>query len=519
MIGKKLTELRKMRAITQESLAERLDVSRQTVQKWESDAAIPDVSKLIMLSELFGVTIEELLGMSLKPGKNMRYPSDKIPDYENMGGAFYEQLPLELQQSSEEGRDVAHLTGLLTEIAKLPRCRAKKDLSEVAYRMLNAAPQRIDYKYSEPSDIDGITMLCDFPAAAPVSERRILEDKIRGAWLGRVIGCDLGKPLEGLHLKELVPGLTACGNYPVHRYVTAADATEEFKVNKLATIDAIEKAGAAAVDDDTNYTAMAAYLIDRHGRDFTSYELARLWIDVQIKEMYCTAEQVAFVNTLNGYRPPDTATYHNPYREWVGAQIRADYYGYINPGDPAAAAEYAFRDARVSHVKNGIYGAMFVAAMIARAAVSSDPADIVKTGLRCIPGTSRLYEAVSEVLSGYESGVSAAEWSKSFNEKWDDESQHHWCHVISNACIVAAAVLYGGGDFAASVCFAVNEGFDTDCNGATVGSVVGMMCGAAAIPEEWYRPFHGKLRTSLNPVGTVTFDELVEKTMKHIGNK
>ena len=53
MIGKKLTELRKMRAITQENLAERLDVSRQTVQKWESDAAIPDVSKLIMLSELF----------------------------------------------------------------------------------------------------------------------------------------------------------------------------------------------------------------------------------------------------------------------------------------------------------------------------------------------------------------------------------------------------------------------------------------------------------------------------------
>lgn len=104
MIGKKLTELRKMRAITQENLAERLDVSRQTVQKWESDAAIPDVSKLIMLSELFGITMEELLGMSVKPKKNMCYPSDKLPDYENMGGAFYEQLSLELQQSAEEGQ-------------------------------------------------------------------------------------------------------------------------------------------------------------------------------------------------------------------------------------------------------------------------------------------------------------------------------------------------------------------------------------------------------------------------------
>ena len=101
MIGKKLTELRKTRAITQESLAERLDVSRQTIQKWESDAATPDVSNLIILSKLFGITMEELLGMKVKPKKSMRYPSEKTPDYENMGGAFYNQLLLEFQQACE----------------------------------------------------------------------------------------------------------------------------------------------------------------------------------------------------------------------------------------------------------------------------------------------------------------------------------------------------------------------------------------------------------------------------------
>ena len=60
MIGKKLAELRKARAITQEKLANRLGVSRQAVQKWENNSAMPDISKLIMISELFGVTIEEL---------------------------------------------------------------------------------------------------------------------------------------------------------------------------------------------------------------------------------------------------------------------------------------------------------------------------------------------------------------------------------------------------------------------------------------------------------------------------
>ena len=269
MIGKKLTELRKIRSISQESLAERLNVSRQTIQKWESDTSTPDISNLIALSELFGITMEELLGIASKQKQNIRYPSEKTPDYENMGGAFYDQLLLEFQQASEEGKDIAFLSGLFTEINKLPNSRAKKDLSEIACRMINSAPQRIDYPYNEPSDIGSIMLLSDFPEAEKIPDCNILRDKIRGAWLGRIIGCDLGKPLEGMHRKDMIPGLTACGNYPIHRYVTSDDATDTFKPNLLATIDAIEKAEAAAVDDDTNYTAMATYLIDHYGRDFT----------------------------------------------------------------------------------------------------------------------------------------------------------------------------------------------------------------------------------------------------------
>jgi len=55
-----------------------------------------------------------------------------------------------------------------------------------------------------------------------------------------------------------------------------------------------------------------------------------------------------------GREPPESATHMNPYREWIGAQIRADLWGYISPGYPAQAASFAWRDATISHSRNGI---------------------------------------------------------------------------------------------------------------------------------------------------------------------
>lgn len=62
-IGQRIAELRKQQNLSQEALGELLGVSRQAISKWESDAALPEIDKLIAMSRRFGVTVGCLLGV------------------------------------------------------------------------------------------------------------------------------------------------------------------------------------------------------------------------------------------------------------------------------------------------------------------------------------------------------------------------------------------------------------------------------------------------------------------------
>ena len=176
----------------------------------------------------------------------------------------------------------------------------------------------------------------------------------------------------------------------------------------------------------------------------------------------------------------------------------------------------SFRDACISHVKNGIYGAMWVSAMLAAAAATRDIPTIIRSGLAQIPHTSRLHEAVSQVLMWFETGISSEKCFANIHARFDEFVEHDWCHTISNAMIVAASLLYGHGNYGKSICLAVQTGFDTDCNGATVGSVLGMALGTSAIGEEWSQPIHDTLNTAIFGVGTVKISDMAAKTMAHV---
>lgn len=167
-------------------------------------------------------------------------------------------------------------------------------------------------------------------------------------------------------------------------------------------------------------------------------------------------------------------------------------------------------------MKNGIYGEMFASAMIATAAVCSDTKKIIMSGLAQVPHISRLYAEVMDIVDGFKSGRPQKDAFRIVHERYDEYTQYGWTHTIPNAMIVAAALLYGGGDYGKSICMAVETGFDTDCNGATVGSILGVMLGADAIPEYWKKPINDTLHTSIFGVGTVKITDRVKLTMEHL---
>lgn len=82
-IGAKIQILRKQKGLSQEQLAEELGVSRQAVSKWEAEQSIPDIDKIIVLSDFFGVTTDYILRNTDEPQPQSEIAS--VYTYNNTG--------------------------------------------------------------------------------------------------------------------------------------------------------------------------------------------------------------------------------------------------------------------------------------------------------------------------------------------------------------------------------------------------------------------------------------------------
>jgi ADP-ribosylglycohydrolase len=263
-------------------------------------------------------------------------------------------------------------------------------------------------------------------------------------------------------------------------------------------------------DDDINYTMLGLHILETYGLDFTTDDVATVWLQMMPALTVFTAERVAYYNLLSYLAPPETARFRNPYREWIGAQIRADIWGLASPGDPVRAAELAWRDARLSHTGNGIYGEMFIAAMVAASFAAQSTTEVIQEGLRVVPSQSRLAEAIRFTLTLPQR---TSDWETALDLLYQRYGHYHWVHAINNAAVVVAALLYGGGDYERTITLAVMGGWDTDCNGATTGSIIGSMHGVNVIPEAWSAPLANRVRTSLKGFDNSTIDDLARRTL------
>ena len=355
------------------------------------------------------------------------------------------------------------------------------------------------------------------PASEPPPTPTALRLRLEAAWLGRAAGCLLGKPVEKLPLTAIRQLARSTGNWPLNTWFTARGVPEELTTahpwnRRSAATSLAENIDGMPEDDDLNYPLLNLLLLQRHGPRFTTTDVAKLWLDELPAGRTFTAERIAYRNLLSGLEPPLTARHRNPFREWIGALIRADVHGWTNPGDPATAAEQAYRDATLTHTANGVYAAMFTAATIARAATGThDIHTCLRTGLTVIPARSRLAEAVRH-------GIQLARSHRDFTVVVDElhathASTYHWVHAIPNTALIAAALTHADGDFTGSICRAVSGGWDTDSNGATAGSVAGLLAGSpGALPDRWTGPLKNRLATSVADFNGTGFDTLAQLT-------
>jgi len=440
-------------------------------------------------------------------------------------------LPFELKQSINEGKEIDFLEEKLRAYSQIENGHPdKENMAGYIIDSLQELPVRKDFPFKEPSALEAIKKERPADINYHKFERSLLNeeklfDKIYGAWLGRCSGCLLGQPVEFWNRERLIGLLKDTGNYPIKYYISS-NIKEEIKnkyeirdeawIYDVAAASWINNIDCMPEDDDINYTILALKLIENIGINFTSEDVAGRWImDLPFLHTF-TAERIAYSNIVNRRFPPNSAYYRNPCREWIGAQIRGDLFGWINPGKPELAAEMAWRDASVSHTKNGIYGEMFISAILATAVYTDDAEELIRYGLSQIPQRSRLAEDIKTLIKWKKHGLDWEQVLDKIHEKYNEKDEYDSLYVIPNALVVCTSILYGEMDFEKSVGIAVMGSFDKDCNGATVGSVIGMILGASGLPEKWTKPLNNTVKSCIKGFGTEKISNLAERTVKII---
>jgi ADP-ribosylglycohydrolase len=338
----------------------------------------------------------------------------------------------------------------------------------------------------------------------------ILAERIQRAWAGRISGCQLGKPVELLSMREgqaaLTTYLASVGSLPVRDYIGYRATTGVQRECCRGYLTRSEP------DDDINYSVIALLLLERHGAQLTTADVARAWLNLLPAGATFTAERAAYRVLLErahdrfpqggeaGFDLSECS--NNPYNDWIGAQIRTDVYGWVYPGRPGLAAELARRDAALSHRDDGIYGAMFVAALGA-ALADATPTTALAQALEQIPSESGAAHAVRL----------GAKRARDVSGGAAIRSHYHGMspvHTLNNLAIVVWALFSHLDDFGAAIGEAVAAGLDTDCNGATVGGLWGLQ--GKTIPTQWTAPWQGRVGLGLAGYDEVTLTALVERT-------
>jgi len=372
-----------------------------------------------------------------------------------------------------------------------------------AERALRAATKRIralpvdrELAKKEPNELTSIRAL------RPGGPRRMwktfdaetYQDRIRGALLGRMAGCTLGAPVEFWPIEKMQDLAKENGMpFPPDNYWKRVP--EPFlKRYGLSPRESYtrSKMNGVPVDDDLAYTLLGLLVLEDFGPGFTVEDVGKAW--VKYLPYACTAEKVALANLQKGVPAKKAGEKDNPYCEWIGADIRSDPWGYLAPGWPERAADMAWRDAFISHRRQGLYGEMYFSAAIAAALAVDDPVQALRIGLTEIPGNCATARAVRWALRVAPAIRNYRQARDAMEKKFAGMGR---VHTINNACLTVWGITMGGTDFSRVIGETVAMGMDNDCTAATAGSIVGAVVGEKGIPKKWHARFNNTVHSYL----------------------
>ena len=418
----------------------------------------------------------------------------------------------ELRQRIESGYDISGIE------ADLAATRADDlDRLEALYLQLITTQRRSDWAYEEPDSLDDIldampAVRRDLTASRQPSPRD-LADRILGGWLGRIAGCNLGKPVEDGDFwtpARIRTYLELADAYPLRDYIPALDPMPDgFRLRESWPETTRGRVQGSARDDDIDYSILGVWLLERYGFQLTPSLVANAWLSFLPYLRVFTAERAVLVNLLHSVPIEAAGETRNPYREWIGALIRADVCGWVFPGRPGAAARLVYADASLSHRCNGIYAAMWAATLVSSACVAATVQEAVEQSLDGLGAGQLHLHALSGVDELYQTGCT---WEAAVEEIRARFGHYGWVHSINNACLISAGLLWGGGDFSATVGLTVQGGWDTDSNAATAGSVVGTVLGAAKLPPHFIEPLQDRTRSVIFGYDNFLISELARRT-------
>ncbi|MFP6591192.1 MAG: ADP-ribosylglycohydrolase family protein [Candidatus Latescibacterota bacterium] len=331
------------------------------------------------------------------------------------------------------------------------------------------------------------------------------EEQVYAGVLGKIIGVYLGRPIEGWPKAKIEERFGRIDRY-VHEDLGKALVVADDDISGTFTfVRALEDSGLYADTPDEYF-----------GDTWLNYVLENRtifwWGGVGM-----STEHTAFVRLIEGVKSPQSGAIETNGRtvaEQIGAQIFIDAFGMVSPGDPTLAASLARRAGAVGHDGEAVHAAAVTAAMVAAAFVEKDMFKLLDIGVAQIPEDSIIARLHRDVRTWARQD---RDWHRTFRRIDRRYGYHKYggnCHVVPNHALMVLAWAYAPDDFHAAQVIVNTCGWDTDCNAANVGCVMGVQLGLDGIGARY--DFRGPVADRLKlPTAEGTWSTTDALTVAH----